>query len=85
MDIYNISYMWYSGVACMIVMVIGMVTSLITNQEMTPVHPNLLASGVENLFCCWPRQFKRWIAMKEMFSSHKYVASATEPVEENGA
>ena len=84
MDIYNLSYMWYSGVACMIVMVIGMVTSLVTNHEMTPVHPNLLASGVENLFCCWPRKFKRWIAMKEMFSSHKYVARS-EPEQQTTA
>ena len=78
--------MWYSGVACMVVMVIGIIISLLTNHEMTPVHPNLLASGVENVFCCWPRKFKHWIGTKEMFSSHKYNVTATEePVNETCA
>ena len=70
--------MWYSGVACMVVMVVGMVVSLVTNQDVTPVHPNLLASGIESLFCCWPRKFKQWIAMREIFASHKYSTTPTD-------
>ena len=34
----------------MVVMVVGMVVSVVTNHDVTPVHPNLLASGIENLF-----------------------------------
>ncbi len=56
--------MWYSGVACMIVVVVGVVVSLIRNwraesYEIEPVDPDLLTAGVEKLFCCWPRPFKR--------------------------
>ena len=61
----------------MVVMVVGMVVSVVTNHDVTPVHPNLLASGIENLFCCLPRKFKEWVAMKEIFASHKYSATAT--------
>ena len=74
MSIYELSYMWYSGVACLIVIFVGIIVSLFTanyykNQQ---VDPDLLASGVETLFCCWPRSFKKWISEKKMFSSHKY-------------
>ena len=66
--------MWYSGVACMIVMLIGMAVSLIDTHEPEPVDPDLLAAGVETLFCCWPKRLKRWVALRKVFSSHKYVA-----------
>ena len=59
LSIYDLSYMWYSGVACMIVMVVGIIVSLWTNmkkKEIQPVDPDLLASGVEKLFCCWPKK-----------------------------
>ena len=38
-----------------------------------PVDSDLLAAGVETLFCCWPKRLKRWVALKKVFSSHKYV------------
>ena len=74
LPIYDLSYMWYSGVACMIVMLIGMAVSLIDTHEPEPVDPDLLAAGVETLFCCWPKRLKRWVALRKVFSSHKYVA-----------
>ena len=64
--------MWYSGVACMIVMIIGMMVSIVDKHESDPVDPDLLAPGVETLFCCWPKKLKKWIAVKQMFSSHRY-------------
>ena len=64
--------MWYSGVACMIVMIVGMIVSLVDKHEPAPVNPELLASGIESLFCCWPRKIKEWIAVKQIISSHKY-------------
>ena len=65
--------MWYSGVACLIVIFVGIIVSLFTaNHNNQQVDPDLLASGVETLFCCWPRSFKKWISKKKIFSSHKY-------------
>jgi hypothetical protein len=72
--------MWYSGVACMIVMIIGIIVSLITNSrkndnEIQPVDPDLLASGVETLFCCWPRKMRQWIAVNNVFASSAKLRS----------
>ena len=72
LDIYDLSYMWYSGVACMIVVIVGGIGSLLNKKSTKPVDPDLLASGVETLFCCWPRSFKKWISDKHYFASHKY-------------
>ena len=46
----------------------------IDTHEPEPVDPDLLAAGVETLFCCWPKRLKRWVALRKVFSSHKYVA-----------
>ena len=74
LNIYDLSYMWYSGVACMIVMLLGILVSLCTyKKDSPPVDPDLLASGLEKLFCCWPRKMKQWVANKHVFSSHKYA------------
>lgn len=72
LPIYDLSYMWYSGVACMLVMVIGMVVSLVDNSQFAPVDPDLLASGVESFFCCFPRRVKQWMAIRKVFASQKY-------------
>ena len=36
-------------------------------HEAEPVDPDLLAAGVETLFCCWPKRLKKWVALKEFF------------------
>ena len=72
LSIYDLSYMWYSGVACMIVLLVGIFVSVFYNKNVQPVDPDLLASGVETLFCCWPKSVKKWISAKRLFSSQKY-------------
>ena len=64
--------MWYSGVACLTVIFVGIIISYLTKNRSEPVDPDLLASGVETLFCCWPKSIKNWIRKKRIFSSHKY-------------
>ena len=73
LDIYDISYMWYSGVACMIVVIVGSLVSLLNYKNIQPVDPDLLASGVESFFCCWPKRVKKFISKKKLFASHKYT------------
>ena len=68
--------MWYSGVACMIVMVLGMMVSLVDKAQFEPVDPDLLAPGIETIFCCLPRKMKQWIALKKGFASQKYHEEA---------
>jgi hypothetical protein len=59
--------MWYAGVACLIVVVVGGLSSILFslaefgrwygNPE-EPVDPDLMAPGAETLFCCWPKVFR---------------------------
>jgi len=55
--IYEISYMWYSGISCCCVIIMGSILSLVPgfrqDEEAKP-EPELLVSVSESLFCCWP-------------------------------
>merc|ERR1711971_1483878 len=55
--IYEISYMWYSGISCCCVIIMGSILSLIPgfkqDEEAKP-EPELLVSVSESLFCYWP-------------------------------
>lgn len=78
MSIYDISYMWYAGVACMIVIVVGGLSSIAFSLAETgswngdpekPVHPDLIAPGVETLFCCWPFAVRSWLSKNRVFAT----------------
>ena len=83
LSIYDLSYMWYSGVACMIVLLVGIFVSVFYNENVQPVDPDLLTSGVETLFCCWPKSVKKWISAKRLFSSQKYYMVPSETPRSN--
>ena len=68
--------MWYSGVACMIVIVIGCFISFvirIVNKERKPVDPILLSPITEIAFACWPRSMRKWIRDHDLLSSKKQI------------
>ena len=80
MSIYDISYMWYAGVACLIVVVVGAISSIIFSLAESgswfgnpdkPVDPDLLAPGVETIFCCWPAPVKSWMTRNQIFASNQ--------------
>ena len=80
MSIYDISYMWYAGVACLIVVVVGAISSIVfslvetgnwSGNPETPVDPDLLAPGVETVFCCWPKPVKSWMTRNKIFASNQ--------------
>ena len=53
---YEISYMWYSAIACMFCMVVGMIVSLLTKpQDPKTLNPDLISPNTVKLFAFWPR------------------------------
>jgi len=56
LPIYEISYMWYSGISCCWVIFMGSILSLVPGfkQEGGKPDPELLVPVDESLFCCWP-------------------------------
>ena len=68
--------MWYSGVACMIVIVIGCIISAIiriVNKDRKPVDPILLSPITEIAFACWPRSVRKWIRNHDLLSNRKQI------------
>ena len=75
LDVYEISYMWYSGVACTIVIIIGCIVSAVQaliiekDKRGSNVDQKLLSPAVEILFACWPRKIRDYLAGKRLLSS----------------
>ena len=72
--------MWYAGVACLIVIVVGAISSLIfsfldtgnwSGNPDKPVDPDLLAPGVETIFCCWPSSCKTWMSGNGIIATNR--------------
>ena len=63
LPIYEISYMWYSGISCAIVVCLGALLSLVPGlQQEVPPDEDLLVPVMEVVFCCWPDRLKMRIA-----------------------
>ncbi|KAI0224226.1 Sodium-coupled monocarboxylate transporter 1 [Lamellibrachia satsuma] len=59
---YEISYVWYSLFAVIVVNVVGTIVSLLTGAaDPKTVDPRLLTPVVESFFCCLPAKFRRAI------------------------
>merc|ERR1712107_350089 len=49
--------MWYSGISCCCVIIMGSILSLVPGfkqEEEDKPEPELLVPVAESLFCCWP-------------------------------
>ena len=55
--------MWYSGISCCIVVLLGSVLSLVPGlRQDVPVPGDLLVPVFEVVFCCWPDSVNKFIA-----------------------
>ena len=62
--------MWYSGVACFTVLIVGGFVSLATGRNRgKTVDPELLCPAVESFFGCWPKSVRSFLAEKELLAS----------------
>ena len=80
MPVYEVSYMWYSGVACFIVVIVGGIVSAIVNArgrktKARPVNQALYAPVIETLLACWPKKLRTLLREKRLVSSRKMVTA----------
>merc|ERR1719322_628963 len=56
LPIYEVSYMWYSAIACMICIVVGIIVSFLTGpQDPKKLNPDLVSPAFKKLFAWWPK------------------------------
>lgn len=56
LDLYEVSYIWYSAVACMFCLVVGTAVSLVTKpQDPKFLNPELISPAFTKLVDCWPK------------------------------
>jgi len=54
LDIYNVSYMWFSAIPCMMTIVIGALVSLYKPQDPKKLNPELISPAFSKIFSWWP-------------------------------
>jgi len=62
LELYEVSYMYFSAVACLWCVVVGATISLIRPVDHKTLDPRLISPALPHMFACWPRCTKRWIA-----------------------
>ena len=62
LELYEVSYMYFSAVACLWCVLVGAVISLIRPVDHKTLDPRLISPALPHMFAFWPRCTKRWIA-----------------------
>ncbi|XP_022250400.1 sodium-coupled monocarboxylate transporter 1-like [Limulus polyphemus] len=58
--LYRISYIWFSGLSCCVVIIVGLLVSFITGlQNPEDVDPKLIIPVFDKLCCCLPAKVRR--------------------------
>ena len=66
LPLYEVSYMWFSAIACMWVVVVGALVSLVTGpQDPLDLDRRLISPGLPGLFSCWPARVR--LAVKDYY------------------
>lgn len=56
LPIYEVSYMWFSAIACMTCIVVGIIVSFLTGpQDPKKLNPDLISPAFKKLFAWWPK------------------------------
>ncbi|XP_035222452.1 sodium-coupled monocarboxylate transporter 2-like isoform X2 [Stegodyphus dumicola] len=53
--IYRLSYLWYSGIGCIVVIVVGLIVSLVIGSNKYDIEKNLMTPFFYNLWKCDPK------------------------------
>jgi len=60
-EIYAVSYMWYSAVACLWAVVVGLLISFYKPNNLRTLDPRLVTPALPALVSWWPGPAKRWV------------------------
>jgi len=63
-EIYAVSYMWYSAVACIWALVVGILISLIKPQDLRSLDPRLITPALKPMVAWWPGRAGTWVVSK---------------------
>ena len=85
---YEVSYMWYSAVACFVVVIIGVAVGAVINArgrktKSEPMNRDLYAPVIETLLACWPKKLRLLLREKKLVSSRKMTPEETAGMEED--
>ena len=80
-EIYNVSYMWFSAIPCMWCVVVGLLFSLYKPQDPKTLNPELISPGLKSLFKWWPRRVTQFIDDLQIGS--EYVSRQTSECKQN--
>jgi len=61
LELYEVSYMYFSAVACLWCVLVGAIISLIRPVDHKTLDPRLISPALPHMFALWPRCTKRWI------------------------
>lgn len=60
MGLYYTSYLWYSGISCLTVIIVGMIVSLLTGpQDPRELNPDLILPLRSSVFCFLPHKLRK--------------------------
>ena len=62
LQLYEVSYMYFSAVACLWCILVGSTISLIRPIDHKSLDPRLISPALPHIFLLWPGCTKRWIA-----------------------
>ena len=62
LQLYEVSYMYFSAVACLWCILVGASISLIRPIDHKTLDPRLISPALPHIFLLWPGCTKRWIA-----------------------
>jgi hypothetical protein len=73
LPIYDISYIWFSAIACMWTFLVGAVLSLINPTDHRSLDKRFISPAFTSLFCCAPKSLRKMIEKyyAEIGSEHK--------------
>jgi len=60
LQLYEVSYMWFSAVACVWCVVVGLVISLFKPTDIKLLDPKLITPALPAFVSFWPSPLKRW-------------------------
>ena len=56
LELYNVSYMWYAAIPCMVTITLGTIISFLYKpQDPKKLKPDLISPALPKLFSIWPK------------------------------
>ncbi len=79
LPVYEISYVWFSALSCLVCVVVGAAASLARRpQDPRKLNPDLISPGLKGMFSWWPRRVREAVDGIKIGEEYVSVAEVTE-------